>query len=666
MTDPTSRCRGVGQTSFIRIKQGRIAMNFRNGLLGTCIVVLALLGTVLAGFTMDVNETDEQVLSYRQITDITGQFSHSLAPYYLDYTPAENYTGYTYDTFDFVASGTANPYRVTTVQGSTTTQTVDLTTLTNVTTPSDTYMAKKMWNPTYISVKDMLTELGIDYHDYDTVRIDLYSPDTTWRPYLSNTYCHVAENWVQTGPNAPQNNNTYDGSYYLHTSEANGSVLHTVRGNAVSKYTSTGFGEPIFNVSIENMDTSTYALWLEVLSDSTVVCYESKNGVTNVAYSIDYSSAMIDWSDILTDTIRTSAVSPYGTAYRDYLYKDSTISTANYLYDWQPTHEVTITLTANSSYSYMNISEGVGLKTGEDTTTWRNTHTNGDIGILFKLDNLTGYDFTVACAGASVNVTTNGSSVLINGRDMGAWTSFLLSFNAQSGNIGFQPVTSFSNFQVYTAASQTNITSTSMNADSTDSFTVTRTTGTPTPRWSVTSTTVWLNTYNVVMVDPSIDLRAYFPDSEQPVLRLNFNSFSVIGDSITINNVTYPVTNGAITVDGEVLPIRGLNVTWDSTTNTTSLESGNVTVDLGATDTTTVSMSGVWYFISYAYGGFLDTEKVLDWNVGHWIATFEQCIVIFLALLVAGLLVGRRTGKVGSLDYIVVIFAGLIGLLVVV
>ena len=292
-------------------------MGFRNGMLGACIVVVSLLVTVLAGFMMDVEETDRQVLDYRQITDVTGQFESSQSPYFLDYTPSENYTGYTFNTFDFVVSGNANPYRVLMTQGTTSVTTVDLTTLSNVDTGTHLYMAKKMWNPHYISVKDFLEERGVNYHDYDKIRIDLYEPSSTWRPFLSNTVCKLAENWVQTGPGIPQyNDGVYDVNYYLHTSQySQDNYCKTIRGNEVTHYTSVGFGNFIFSVNgSENMDTSTYALWLEVLSDGTVVCYESRNGETSVKYSIDYSQAMIDWSDYITDPPHTTILSPYGTA----------------------------------------------------------------------------------------------------------------------------------------------------------------------------------------------------------------------------------------------------------------------------------------------------------------------------------------------------------------
>lgn len=651
-------------------------MGFRNGMLGACIVTVALLCTVLAGFMMDVEETDRQVLDYRQITDVTGQFNSSQSPYFLDYTPSENYTGYTYDTFDFVSSSNANPYRVETERGTTTTQTVDLTTLSNSQTSSRLYMWQKMWNPNYISVKALLEGLGYNYRDYDSIRIDLYDSSTTWRPYLANTYVKLAENWVQTGPGTPKyNDGVYDRTYYLRTSEySQDNYCKTYYGNEISHYTNVGFGNFMFSVNgtgpnAENMDETTYALWLEVLSDSTVVCYESRNGETSVKYSIDYSQAMIDWSDYLCQQPTTLALNVYGTAFRDYLYGGS-IRENTYLQQWQPTHNIKLTLVENSTYAYMNVSEGVGLKEGVNSTTWMNTHTNGDINILFKLDDLNGYDFNVSCAGASVDVRTNGSTLSINDRDMGAWRNFVLSFNAQKGIIGFQPVSAFSNFQVYTAGAVTKITNTSMTSDSTDSFTVTRANGSPTPRWSVTSTTVWLNTYDVVMIDPSINLRSYFPSTEQPILRLNFNSFSVIGDSITINNVTYPVTDGEITVSTETayetIPIRGLNITWDSTDNTIALENGKMSIDLGESVSDTVSLSGPWYFIANAFEGYYTSEKALDWDAGHWVATFEQAIVIFLALLGAGLLIGHKSGKVKSLDYIVVIFAALISLLVVV
>ena len=69
-------------------------MKFKGGMLGVCVVVLALLGTIIAGTLLNIEETTSNGTGYRNIADVTGLVSTTTDPYFTEYTPSANWTGY--------------------------------------------------------------------------------------------------------------------------------------------------------------------------------------------------------------------------------------------------------------------------------------------------------------------------------------------------------------------------------------------------------------------------------------------------------------------------------------------------------------------------------------------------------------------------------------------
>lgn len=67
------------------------------GYIGALIVVMALMGSILAGYALNITGTDTNVNAYDPVTDVSGLYSHTQEPSYIDYTPARNYTGYNLD-----------------------------------------------------------------------------------------------------------------------------------------------------------------------------------------------------------------------------------------------------------------------------------------------------------------------------------------------------------------------------------------------------------------------------------------------------------------------------------------------------------------------------------------------------------------------------------------
>lgn len=154
-------------------------MRFKAGMLGCCIVVLSLLGTVASGFFLGVEPSTRDVTKYDFITDVTGLFDITQAPEYIEYSPANNYVGYSPAlAIDYSPSSTVNNYRYITAEGTTATSSYTITKDSSF--PSDTgrfspsdvgTSAFVNWNGA-INFGSTVTFQGIEYN-MTTARTDL-------------------------------------------------------------------------------------------------------------------------------------------------------------------------------------------------------------------------------------------------------------------------------------------------------------------------------------------------------------------------------------------------------------------------------------------------------------------------------------------------------------
>ena len=111
-------------------------MNFRNGYLGACIVVLGVVATIVCGYALSIEVTDEEITKYQYVADLNGLFDSEQAPAFIDYNPSTNYTGYYTDNsiigntkyFDGVeyTNGAVNQYRLNLMPTNRTTGTLTL------------------------------------------------------------------------------------------------------------------------------------------------------------------------------------------------------------------------------------------------------------------------------------------------------------------------------------------------------------------------------------------------------------------------------------------------------------------------------------------------------------------------------------------------------------
>ena len=98
-------------------------MNFRNGYLGACIVILGIIITIVSSYALSVEISDEEVTKYSYVTDLNGLFDTEQSPTYIEYSPSTNYTGYYTDAsivgtqkyvdgITYEVSGQPNAYRL--------------------------------------------------------------------------------------------------------------------------------------------------------------------------------------------------------------------------------------------------------------------------------------------------------------------------------------------------------------------------------------------------------------------------------------------------------------------------------------------------------------------------------------------------------------------------
>ena len=312
--------------------------------------------------------------------------------------------------------------------------------------------------------------------------------------------------------------------------------------------------------------------------------------------------------------------------------------------------------------------------------TWSNGYQNDEINISLQRVNLNGNDLTIIANGSYVKISTNSSGYMtaeINGvsHNIGVWKYAQIRIDATEGTISITPSTRISFTEPINESNATQTFTGFGNGSPITSMTFTTTD--QSLRWQITRTTVFLDTYNAVMFNPNINITSHFPDIDE--YRLNFFSFALYGDQMSINSKGFTVNRSNATVtftlDDETYTEKLQNIYITNREGDggdhTYLTFGNskTEYDLGLTVTNTIYFTGIWYFTTGFYKAVTVTEDYYDWQLdGLWHIDSSQFLVIFIGLIALGLLVMRGVFGVSvkSMDGIVVIFAGIIITLIVI
>ena len=620
-------------------------MRFKRGYLGVLLVTLCLFGSALACIILNVDSEDVTTTKYDYVTDVSGLFDYSDAPQYTEYNPIKNYTGYSNTItaadspsgISFTSSNAASNYTILT-RPATTTASISGTINNNTNLPQATFSSSPVIS---LSASDPAVI------NSTSVTARLYGfKVTTMYDWLSNvwpnfeTYQAIGLNFTFPG-GAPNGNVLFCNGSYTHpgTGELTLSVIGS-RSNAVQSAT----------VDPSNY-TATFSLILSngMPSTRTVSLYETWICYGNASQRENYF-------------ITTGGQIGAGESY----------------YNTTMSLTYTSTVTSGAEYGYLIPSAGVTLAAGGSngyySTDWNNGETNGIINLVFDGWNNTNsnpaaiaIEFGIGNDNYTVNLTKSDAwTVGVNQsvETLGGFGRIMVTLDTIDGKLTIRPVqfTNFTTFEVIdTILYDTDIEKGAGIAG----LRFSPVTYAPL-RWSVANTTVLMNTYGAVMVDPSIDINDYWPNMEH--YRLWFQSFALYGDSITLNGVTYPVDEfGDVEINGQTYDLNNFYVSYPIDGNVyITFVLGDDTVDLGEKVTDVISFGGTWYFTTGLYEGVQTTEKVYNWAVG-WNASPDQFILISLGLLAAGVVVVRKTRglTMGVLDWMAVIIAviGLAGFL---
>ena len=293
-------------------------------------------------------------------------------------------------------------------------------------------------------------------------------------------------------------------------------------------------------------------------------------------------------------------------------------------------------------------------------------------------------EISISYPNTTVTVDLKNNGTTVQGfpitKNIGKWPGFELLIDADNGKIEFTPMDRFNNYTSYTTYSSRTetIADWSQITSGNAIYEIKHDdegTGAP-MSFQVVRTMTFLDTFGVVMTDPSINVYEYFPDYEK--VRLNFYSFALYGDSMTINGKTFPVDEGSVTIyyyttlqkanvwvasqdavvpspsgqnyviHSKTLTLSNIYVTWNGDTCSLTFVNDKFTVELGlySAGNETVSFTGFWYFTTTLYEPITVTEKSIE---GGWKALPDiggpAMILLYLgAILGLGLIAHIKIG----------------------
>lgn len=600
-------------------------MRFKSGMLGICIVIVSLLISVLAGFVMDVEKGQREATDYEYITDVTGLFNIGQAPDYITYNPSSNYVGYSAGSVNYTEASSVNSYRFIKTPGSTTTTGK---TFTKDNTPLDAraYPDPNVTDSEGYYNRSIQTLLNVSNYPG-------FGSPITWEDWTYNVAWTLARN---------NTSGISTLSAMLNTMSLSGITAH------IDVYNT---GNPYFFYPHSSLNYTTFT---------------GGNGIDYFIFSknINWATQSVTAFDVDLTTYTVTAYHGNTTLWTD------TASNVDVLYRYNYTPSgggstqsdgasvyFNATITHPPIYGYADPSAGVTL--ANSPTTWSNDYNNSEI-LLTVSRNTSAYNNLTITAGGSwitVNISNVGAmTVNINGasgsdsKNMGLWDSAQIRLNLGAGSVSVTPIVGAPDYMAPVSENSSTVTWYNW-YNGGDLASLTFSSVGASLRWGITETRVFLNTYNAVMNNPSIDITQHFPDLEG--WRLNFYSFATVGDSITINNKTFAIgPNQTITVTND----EDDSITGQLTDIVVSKDLDGViwfgfrngsNISLGPAVSNVISFSGMWYFTTGLYEAVQTFVSYYDWNLdGVWHANGGQIIIIFLGCILGAVVVCKGLMKI--------------------
>ncbi len=304
---------------------------------------------------------------------------------------------------------------------------------------------------------------------------------------------------------------------------------------------------------------------------------------------------------------------------------------------------------------------------------------DSDYRVTFSLYNTVGDDFRTYI---NAKLTDDSDNIVTsNNVNIGKWSNVIITISPYDREITYTTVLNFKTFQDYERKSTDSILSwtNTLTYDNMAIHEMEFNTTSVAPRQEVIDTLVFLNTYGVVMTDPTFDIDDYW--TSQLNIRFAIMSFALYGTSVTFNGITFPVSDAKVTVpydntsngavynaDGKksrTLTLTNIYLTWQDNHCYLTFNDVNWQVDLGAYHDRTISMSGLWYFNSGVFESYTESQTYYTKDWWHTEFDFTTFALILLGLLVFAGIVVRLKTKAKFGDLMIIAGAGLIAFILI-
>lgn len=601
---------------------------------------------------LNIEEDTREVTKYNQVADVSGLFTYEDAPEYIAYNPSSNYVGYS-GNVNYTPSPTANNYRYVAQQGSVVSNTLTVSDSSDY--PGD-YGTANFFNGTDRDGNTILPDTRALWNG----SINFGSP---------GTYHGKQFNWGAT-PYGTGDSRT------AHITKLT-SVL-----NSIPDY---GTYE---SVDITIAYNTTYP----------VMFYAGGWQLTEVDWNggiLNYYWTELNESNTMPDRITVSIASNQATAYRggNVIWQTTTDKVGVCAWYWELTGgspnpvtcSATLSYTARGYATYGYMQPSAGVTATQTTATWSNGYENSVIDLKFtkngdstraqeveiyipNFETFRCYIQFFNSSGIHIVAYKDSTTQLID-EFVGKWLGIQMRIDALSGKIVFTPTNNVDLMQTVEPTDYSIILDDAIPVGTITSFGVRCQGGAyDSMKFQVTDTMVFLNTYNTVMVNPTLQISDYFPNYQD--YRLNFYSFAILGESMTINGQTCPVNkdNGTITFENVAgfqftKKLENLYITFNEGRTSLTFVNDDTTYDLGETTDTRISFSGMWYFTTGLYEITTGTENYWNWDLSGFQASAGECLIIFLGIIAVGIIAYTvyGKGKLGLFDWLVIIFAVFIG-----
>ena len=640
-------------------------MNFNNGYLGACIIVLGIIFTIVGSYALSVEISDEEVTKYSYVTDLNGLFDSEQAPTYIDYNPSTNYTGfYTpdsiqnnqryFDGVNYQISSKSNSYRLNLMPLDVTQSTEALS---GTTTPTP--------NPrvTFVGTRTLNGET-VEYAWGNST-----GDNVSLTSFLSGLTIPDGNNLIQirSGDSLdtitfPHSLTTIDVDWILFSTldwwRDNGSYMAFVPGTSDA-------------ILITGRPYSPIILSCEIDLDRSMVKFFTDNNCQDAFGEYSLNQVIMSYGGTGTNynniNFGTTADIIYMTKpATEYLDITSGVSVSGSYVKWSNNlYNGTIQITHwfggnTSNIYYADLFEGTTAEDG--TTTWTNS-------------------------GYYLRVTANKSNVWVELYDqydnlvddgylaVGNWTGCVITIRASTGEVFWTPMDTFTNFTSYTLLETQ--TTRVFSWDETYNASILVMDIEDDGKFTIVNTSTYLDTYGVVLNNPSVNVYTYFPQYD--AVRLNLYSFATYGDSMTVNGHTWPLNGSQVTIyytlsgnenlisnssnpdaRSKNLTLSNIYITWNGDECLLTFVDDKWTVNLGSYSDgyETMSFSGLWYFTTALWEPYTATQTAVT---GGWESLLNidsaAVLMLFIGIVVAMSLICHVKFRLKLLDLVIVIIA---------